>query len=151
MKFIKKGITMTEENTNNAVVTHSNPGYPFIAGQGFHTHPERIHRAGRAKGSKNRATVLNELMSLVIEGKGLTGVNEKMSVEKAVMQSLVRKALEGDVPAIKEAQDTMYGKIEAVVDVKSSDGTMSPNQSRLDEYLALPAQVKVLVDGGKDD
>ncbi len=83
---------------------------------------------GRPKGSKNRSTVLREILQMVIECEDLSGVKVKHPVEVAVMQALAKKALAGDVPAIKEIQDTVYGKLTDSVelDAKSSDGSMSP-------------------------
>lgn len=73
-----------------------------IAGQGFHTNPERIS-AGRQKGQKNRSTILREILALnAKDGEG---------EEYLIAQALIDKAKDGDVPAIKEFQDSMYGKI----------------------------------------
>lgn len=122
---------------NNAPAT-VNPGYEYIAGQGFHTDKSRINTAGRVKGSKNRATVLKEIMALVIDGKGLDGAEAKMTVETAVMQALVKKAMEGDVPAIKEAQDTVYGKLTDKQELTGANGE------------PLAAIVRTVVDPKKD-
>ena len=73
-----------------------------IAGQGFHTNPERIGK-GRQKGTKNRSTVLKEMMAMLAPD----GKTYELNVDKA----LIDKALEGDVPAIKEIKDSLYGKI----------------------------------------
>ncbi|MCK5612037.1 hypothetical protein KAR91_59755 [Candidatus Pacearchaeota archaeon] len=66
---------------------------------------------GRPVGSRNRATVLRELYDMVVENKDLESVEKTMPVEVALMQALIAKGLEGDVSAIKEAQDTVYGKL----------------------------------------
>lgn len=96
--------------------------------------------AGREKGSKNRATVLKELLNLKIEGKTLDGKEEKMTVESAVIGALVRKAMNGDVTAIKEIQDTVHGKMpdklesESKVNVETS--ISKEDQEILDRHNA---------------
>lgn len=86
-----------------------------IAGQGFHTNPERIG-AGRQKGTKNRSTILREVLALAAKG----GVDNEVNIA----QALIDKAKEGDIPAIKEFHDTMHGKITDTsfnVDVKTNE------------------------------
>ena len=61
-------------------------------------------------------------MALMIEGKDLTGQAAKMTVEQSVMQALILKAQSGDVPAIKEAQDTLYGKTPDKTELTGKDG-----------------------------
>lgn len=79
----------------------ANPGN--IEGQGFHTHPERINRAGRAKGSKNRSTIVRELLD-ALHSSGRPNV-EVMTVE------IINKALAGDVNAWEKLLDSGYGKL----------------------------------------
>ena len=74
-----------------------------IRGQGFHTNPERINKAGYPKGQKNRSTILRELLALARED----GKTNEYSINEAI----ILKAQTGDVAAYKEIQDTMYGKI----------------------------------------
>lgn len=80
--------------------------------------------AGRPKGSRNRSTILNELLQLpVLDSKGKKKINpldkkdKHISYEKLIMIALIKKAAEGDVKAIREIQDTMYGKIKDETDV----------------------------------
>lgn len=54
-----------------------------------------------------------------------------MLVEKAVMAALVKKAMTGDVPAIKEAQDSIYGKIADKTELTGRDG--GPVETQLAE------------------
>lgn len=70
---------------------------------GFGANPQNINREGRPKGSRNRATILAELLALPAD----THINQ----EYKMIQALIDKAQTGDVAAIKEAQDTIYGKI----------------------------------------
>ena len=68
---------------------------------------------GRPKGSKNRATVLMELLSIKQKRKNplKDGKEEKMTVEKLIELALIKKALSGDVRAIQLISEKMYGKI----------------------------------------
>lgn len=82
---------------------------------------------GRPKGAKNRATILNQWLKLKIkfDNKAKNEFNEetgekvfegkdfdiKISVHDAIMLALIQKAQSGDVAAIKEVQDTVFGKI----------------------------------------
>ncbi|MCF0075450.1 DUF5681 domain-containing protein [Dyadobacter sp. CY261] len=65
--------------------------------------------AGKPPG-KHRSTILRELMDLVISGEDMHGLIKEMPVEAALMHSLIREGLEGDIQAIKEIQDSLYGK-----------------------------------------
>lgn len=69
--------------------------------------------AGRKPGSKNRRTILQEMLGLRMpKGKSnpLNPDDQDFTVEKGVMVALINRALKGDVRAIQEIQDTMYGK-----------------------------------------
>jgi hypothetical protein len=73
---------------------------------------ETANPNGRPKGTKNRATVLNEL--LAIKKKGLNTLSDKtetMTVEKLVEVSLIQQALLGNVRAIELISQKIYGKI----------------------------------------
>lgn len=79
--------------------------------------------AGRPKGAKNRSTLLKELLELTVRSK--TGMmkhpldpsKKSIDYQTAVMVALIKKAMSGDVKAIQEIQDTMYGKIKDETDV----------------------------------
>lgn len=58
---------------------------------------------GKAPGTKNRATILREILAL----KDKNGITNEYKVDAALFD----KALEGDLTAIKEIKDTMHGKI----------------------------------------
>lgn len=66
---------------------------------------------GRGRGVKNRSTVLRELYDMVLHKQDLSGVEKKMTTEVALMTTLIQCGLDGDIAAIKEAQDSVYGKI----------------------------------------
>jgi hypothetical protein len=87
------------------------PNPENIAGQGFHTNPERINTTGLNRGSKWLSTLLRDELSK--EGKALRLVEKLM--EKAID--------EGDLPAIKEILDRIEGKANQEIKV---DGIQSP-------------------------
>lgn len=79
---------------------------------GFQEHPENINKEGRPKGSKNRSTILKKWIELTTKLKNpITGAEELGIVEDKVALALLSKALKGDVAAIKEINDTLYGKL----------------------------------------
>lgn len=73
---------------------------------------------GRPEGAKHRSTILKELLA-------------RGNTEESVNQALIDKALTGDVPAIKEIQDTMYGKIAD----KIQEVPPEPDKDLTDEFL----------------
>lgn len=67
---------------------------------------------GRKKGSKNRSTLLKKWLSVKLElTNPVTREKQKGTVEDEVILALITKARKGDVAAIKEIQDSMYGKL----------------------------------------
>lgn len=68
--------------------------------------------AGRPVGSKNRSTILSRWISVNTKVKNpITKETEAGTVEDLVMLALINRAMSGDVQAIKEINDTLYGKI----------------------------------------
>lgn len=68
---------------------------------------------GYLKGKKNRATILKKWIECktkfknpITEKEGISG-----TCEDQVILGLIKKAISGDVQAIKEINDTLYGKI----------------------------------------
>ncbi len=90
----------------------------------FSSENQPAHNPGRPKGSRNRSTVLAEIFELLIAGKDLTGTEKEMPVEVALMNSLVRKGLEGDTTAIRDALDTVYGKLKDVTKLEMESVTV---------------------------
>ena len=72
------------------------PNPENIAGQGFHTNPERINRKGNP-GSKWLSTLLREKLE---EGDNAA----------VMMAKLVEQAMKGDLKAIQEVIDRLEGK-----------------------------------------
>ena len=69
--------------------------------------------SGREKGSKNRSTILKKWIEVNCSisdpstGKEITG-----TLEDKIALALIGKAIGGDVAAIKEVYDSIYGKLE---------------------------------------
>jgi hypothetical protein len=85
---------------------------------------------GRGKGTKNRSTILEELLKLHVldkDGKRakhpLTGKGW-IKFEELVDVALIKKAASGNIDAIKEIKDTIYGKIKEVHEI--IDGDIAP-------------------------
>lgn len=78
---------------------------------GFDKHPENIS-GGKPKGAKSRSTILKKWIE--INAKISNPETNKIEVgtyEDRIALSLLEKARSGDVPAIREIMDTLYGKI----------------------------------------
>ena len=73
---------------------------------------ERINTDGRPTGSKNRATLVREIIQVVSNQKNeLTGKEEPIEYQYAMVARLVKKVLDdGDVQAFRELMDSAYGK-----------------------------------------
>ena len=67
---------------------------------------------GKPKGTKNRSTILKKWISIHTKVKDpVTQEEISGTIEDKINLSLICKALEGDIQAIKEINDTLYGKI----------------------------------------
>lgn len=67
---------------------------------------------GKKKGSRNRKTILQKWLGIKTRTTNkLTGEMEDLSVYDQIGLALISKALEGDIKAIKEVQDTLHGRI----------------------------------------
>jgi hypothetical protein len=75
---------------------------------------------GRPKGSKNRSTIAKEFAAIVTGGLNVKGdTDPNMTAEELMIATLWRKAFDGDITAIKEIQDTLYGKLtDKTIEVK---------------------------------
>lgn len=80
-------------------------GFDNIKGQGFHTHPERRNTAGKPKGTRNRSTIVRELLEAIVEG------SSGQTVVDAMTAAVIAKALNGDVQAWDKLMDSGYGKV----------------------------------------
>ena len=73
---------------------------------------------GRPKGSKNRSTILKKWLTAELDiVNPITKDKQRGTVEDEVMLALITQARKGDIGAIKEVLDTMYGKLASNVHV----------------------------------
>lgn len=90
--------------------------------------------AGKPKGIRHRSTILAELLELTLRKKNEEGRLEDVAhpldpdqktitIEAAINAALISRALKGDVRAIQEIQDTMYGKIKETKVLENPDGS----------------------------
>ena len=99
------------------------------------TSENQPEKRGRPKGSKNRSTILKKWLSTELDiVNPITKQEHRGTVEDEVLLALLTKARQGDVPAIKEVLDTMYGKLtdKMQIDVNQLD-------SDIERELALIA------------
>ena len=65
---------------------------------------------GRPKGSRNRSTIVKELLEFASSQKNvLTGEQETLTQEQAITLAMLLKASKGDVNAYKALMDSCYG------------------------------------------
>jgi hypothetical protein len=68
---------------------------------------------GRPVGTKNRSTLLKKWIEVHAKVKNpITKELEQGTVEDLITIALIDKALSGDIQAIKEVNDTLYGKLQ---------------------------------------
>ena len=78
---------------------------------------------GRTKGSKNRSTIVRELLEVLLKRKNpLTGEEEWMSAEHHMTIAVLQKAFEkGDVNAYNALMNSGYGSPKDTVDVNTTE------------------------------
>jgi hypothetical protein len=87
---------------------------PF--GKGNNANPN-----GRPKGSKNRSTIVKELLEFASSQKNvLTGEQETLTQEQAITLAMLLKANKGDVNAYKALMDSCYGAPKQTTDTNLS-------------------------------
>ncbi len=92
------------KNTDGKAKRLANLKPPFPPGQSGNP-------AGRPQGTRNRSTVLKELLEQVLDFTNpLTLRKESADLETQIMTALIARARRGDVTAIREIQDSVYGK-----------------------------------------
>jgi len=86
---------------------------------------------GRKEGTLNRSTILRYWMDQPIEVLNpISRKKQNGSVEDEVVLALVTKARQGDVPAIREVLDTLYGKL---TDKNELSGSVDVNVPSVEE------------------
>ena len=69
---------------------------------------------GKTKGTRNRATILKEFLAIKLKKDPVNKefvLPEGITLEQSIALSLIQKARSGDVFAIREIYDTIYGKL----------------------------------------
>jgi hypothetical protein len=76
---------------------------------------------GRPKGSRNRSTIVKELLEFATSQKNvLTGEQETLTQEQAITLAMLLKANKGDVNAYKALMDSCYGAPKQTTDTNLS-------------------------------
>jgi hypothetical protein len=80
---------------------------------------------GHPKGVKNRSTLLKKWIKVRVQIKDKNNPTLKEiagTVEDQVVLALMNKAVKGDIQAIKEINDTLYGKIQEKTEITGVGG-----------------------------
>ena len=78
--------------------------------------------AGRPTGSKNRSTIVKEILKLLTKlDNPITGKEEWLTNEQHMTISILQKAIKGDVNAYKALMDSAYGTAKDTVDINSTE------------------------------
>mgnify|MGYP003111431424 CR=1 FL=1 len=77
---------------------------------------------GRPKGSLNRSTIARRWLEATRKGKNpLTGEDEVLSQEDIITLALIRKGMDGDVPAYRALMDSGYGTAKDTIDINTNE------------------------------
>ncbi len=76
------------------------------------------NKGGRKKGSISLAKILSDML----EKKITKNTGEKITIKEAVVLAHLKKAMSGDIPAIKEVYDRTDGKIISKTEITGKDG-----------------------------
>ena len=77
---------------------------------------------GRPKGSKNRSTIIREMLDMMVQVKDDNGDEVWQSNEYRMVQAILTKAIEkGDVSAFNSIMDNVYGKLKDTVDMNTTE------------------------------
>jgi hypothetical protein len=67
---------------------------------------------GMPKGTKHRSTILKHWIETSTTAEDTNGETVRVTTEDAIVLALINKAREGDVVAIREVMDSLYGKVD---------------------------------------
>jgi hypothetical protein len=102
---------------------------------------------GMPKGTKHRATILKELMDIILKQNGKPVANpldpdeKKITIEKAMQVKMIEKALKGDIAAYELIMDTIYGKIATKNEHTGADGKpLNPMPTSISVVLVDPKE-----------
>jgi hypothetical protein len=103
---------------------------------------------GRPEGVRNRSTVLKELLQQVVDFTNpLTLKKESADLETQVMTALIARARRGDVTAIREILDTVYGKVSEKSELS---GSVDLNMMSREEFKKRAAERRKQVESLDD-
>lgn len=93
---------------------------------------------GRGKGVHNRSTILKKWIKAKQSIKNpITGIDEKLTQEDAVILALINQGRKGNINAIKEILDTLYGKnvenVNAIINSPPKELTPEQEQELIDK------------------
>ena len=78
--------------------------------------------AGKKKGTKNRSTIIREMLDMMVQVKDHNGDEVWQSNEYRMVQAMVNKAIEkGDVAAFNALYDNLYDKLKDTVDMNTTE------------------------------
>jgi len=95
-------------------------GEDNIIGKGFDARPDAINRDGRPKGSRNRSTIVRELIDALADGHA-----DRTKFEVATL-AVLSKAMSGDIQAWEKLADSAFGKVSDKTEVTNPDGSLTP-------------------------
>ncbi len=81
---------------------------------------------GRVKGSKNRSTIVKELLETILHKQNPIDEfdeNKEFTAEQIIMAQHIRQAMEGDVQSAKLILDSAYGTPKQTVETTTLDVT----------------------------
>ena len=88
-----------------------------IIGKGFDKRPENINREGRPRVLPE----LKEILSQILSEEITNSKGDKIQALDLIIRQLTAKATKGDLRAIQEVLDRMYGKAKQIVETKTID------------------------------
>jgi metal-responsive CopG/Arc/MetJ family transcriptional regulator len=78
--------------------------------------------SGKKKGTKNRSTIIREMLDMMVQVKDDNGDEVWQSNEYRMVQAILTKAIEkGDVAAFNSIMDNVYGKLKDTVDMNTTE------------------------------
>jgi len=83
---------------------------------------ETLNPHGRPKGTRNRSTIIREILAQVKEGKDIDGSMQKREIEYWIALKKVHNALSGKDNAINDVMDWVHGKQENKNQITGVDG-----------------------------